>query len=70
MAALSDDVPADVKAKIEAASAAIQAGKMTPFDGPIMAQDGSVKVAEGASMDDGALWKMDFLVKGVTGSLK
>lgn len=70
LTAVSDHVPADVKAKIEAAAAAIQAGKMTPFDGPIMAQDGSVKVAEGASMDDGALWKMDFLVKGVTGTLK
>lgn len=66
---LSDDVPADVKAKIEATAAKIMGGEMTPFDGPIMSQDGSVKVAEGTSMDDGALWSMDFLVKGVKGTL-
>lgn len=66
---MSDDVPADVKATIDAAAASIMAGDMTPFDGPIMAQDGSIKVAEGASMDDGALWGMDFLVKGVKGTL-
>ena len=70
LAPLSADVPADIKAKIEAASAKIQAGTFTPFDGPIVAQDGTVKVAKGASMDDGALWNMDFLVKGVTGTLK
>ncbi len=69
LTSLSDDVPADVQAKIEATAAKIMAGEMTPFDGPIMAQDGSVKVAEGTSMDDGALWGMDFLVKGVKGSL-
>ncbi|MEM6663120.1 MAG: BMP family ABC transporter substrate-binding protein [Pseudomonadota bacterium] len=66
---LSDDVPADVKAQIEAAAAKIMAGEMTPFDGPVTAQDGTIKVAEGASMDDGALWGMDFLVQGVKGTL-
>ncbi|MEL6919463.1 MAG: BMP family ABC transporter substrate-binding protein [Pseudomonadota bacterium] len=66
---LSDDIPADVQAKIEATAAKIMAGEMTPFDGPILAQDGSVAVAEGTSMDDGALWGMDFLVKGITGTL-
>ncbi|MEE4188055.1 MAG: BMP family ABC transporter substrate-binding protein [Roseobacter sp.] len=66
---LSEDIPADVRAQIEAAAAKIMAGEMTPFDGPIMSQDGSVKVAEGETMDDGALWGMDFLVKGVKGTL-
>lgn len=69
LSSLSDDIPADVKVKIEATAAKLMAGEITPFDGPIMAQDGSVKVAEGASMDDGALWGMDFLVKGVKGTL-
>ncbi|MEM7525760.1 MAG: BMP family ABC transporter substrate-binding protein [Pseudomonadota bacterium] len=66
---LSEDIPADVRAKIEAKAAAIMAGETTPFDGPVLAQDGSAKVAEGESLDDGALWSMDFLVKGVKGSL-
>lgn len=69
LSALSDDIPADAKAKIEAAAAKIMAGEMTPFDGPIIAQDGTVKVPEGESLDDGGLWNMDFLVQGVKGTL-
>lgn len=66
---MADDIPADVKAKIAAAAEAIKAGEMTPFDGPIVAQDGTVKVADGESLDDGGLWSMDFLVEGVKGTL-
>lgn len=66
---LSEDIPADVRAKIEETQAAIIAGEFNVFAGPIMAQDGSVKVAEGESMDDGGLWAMDFLVEGVAGSV-
>jgi basic membrane lipoprotein Med (substrate-binding protein (PBP1-ABC) superfamily) len=66
---LSDAVPAAVQAQIAKAAAKIEAGEMTPFDGPIYAQDGTLVVAEGESLDDGALWGMEFLVKGVTGTL-
>ncbi|MEM8537481.1 MAG: BMP family ABC transporter substrate-binding protein, partial [Pseudomonadota bacterium] len=69
LSSLSNDIPDEVKAKIEASAAKIMAGEITPFDGPILAQDGSVAVPEGTSMDDGALWGMDFLVQGITGTL-
>ncbi|MEM8731492.1 MAG: BMP family ABC transporter substrate-binding protein [Pseudomonadota bacterium] len=69
LTALSDDVPADVAAKITETAAAIEAGTFEVFAGPIMAQDGSEVVAEGAVLDDGGLWGMEFLVNGVTGTL-
>ncbi|WP_238547682.1 BMP family ABC transporter substrate-binding protein [Meridianimarinicoccus roseus] len=66
---LSDAVPADVRAQIEDRQAQIIAGTFEVFAGPVVAQDGTVKVAEGAVLDDGGLWSMDFLVKGVSGSV-
>ncbi|MCW5623462.1 MAG: BMP family ABC transporter substrate-binding protein [Burkholderiales bacterium] len=66
---LSAKVPAPVKAKIEDAKAKIIAGKLTPFDGPVLKQDGSTAVAAGASITDEALWSMDYLVKGSIGSM-
>ncbi|WMS44721.1 BMP family ABC transporter substrate-binding protein [Acuticoccus sp. MNP-M23] len=69
IAPLSDAVPADIKAKIEDVAAKMEAGEFSPFDGPITAQDGTVKVAEGETLDDGGLWSMDFLVEGTTGTL-
>lgn len=66
---VSEMVPADVRAMIEEKAAAIKAGTFSPFDGPIHAQDGSVAVAEGTRLDDGGLWSMDFLVRGITGTL-
>jgi len=36
-----------------------------PYDGPVTAQDGSEKVAAGATLDDGSLLGIDWLVQGV-----
>lgn len=69
LAPLSDDIPADVKARIKETATAIEAGTFEVFAGPVMAQDGTEVVAEGAVLDDGGLWGMEFLVKGVTGTL-
>jgi basic membrane lipoprotein Med (substrate-binding protein (PBP1-ABC) superfamily) len=66
---LSGAIPAEVRAMIEEKTAAIKSGDFSPFDGPVYAQDGTLKVAEGARIDDGGLWSMDFLVRGVTGTL-
>ncbi|WP_323771203.1 BMP family ABC transporter substrate-binding protein [Antarctobacter sp.] len=63
-------VPADAAEKIAEARAQIEAGTLSPFEGPIYAQDGSLKVAEGAQMSVEALWGSDFLVQGVQGNLK
>lgn len=67
---VTDAVPPEVKAKIDATRAAIIDGSFDVYSGPIVAQDGSVKVPEGEVMDDGGLWGMDFLVQGVTGSVE
>lgn len=69
LAPLSDKVPEDVRARIEEVRAEIVAGTFSPFDGPIAAQDGTVVVAEGETIDDGGLWAMDFLVEGTVGTL-
>lgn len=66
---LSDDVPADVAARIAETAAAIEAGTFEVFAGPVVAQDGTVVVPEGEVLDDGGLWGMEFLVEGVTGTL-
>jgi len=69
LAPISDAVPAELRERIDAVKAEIVAGEFSPFDGPITAQDGTVVVAEGESIDDGGLWAMDFLVAGTTGTL-
>lgn len=66
---LSDAVPQDVQAKIEDTRAAITAGAFDPFAGPLADQSGEIVVAEGAVLDDGGLWGMEFLVKGTVGTL-
>lgn len=65
---VSDAVPAEVQEKIAETKAAIEAGEFEVFAGPVTAQDGTVKVAEGEVLDDAGLWAMDFLVQGVSGS--
>ena len=69
LAPLSDKIPADIQAKMKATADKIVAGEFSPFTGPIYGQDGAIVVAEGETMDDGALWKMEFLVKGTIGTL-
>ncbi len=69
LAPLTDKVPADVQAKIEEVKKTIIAGEFSPFDGPIFNQAGEEVVATGATIDDGGLWAMDFLVKGTVGTL-
>jgi basic membrane protein A len=69
MAPMGDLVPTEVQAKIADAQAQMAAGSFSPFTGPIKRQDGSEAVAAGTTLDDGALWKMDFLVAGTVGTM-
>ncbi len=48
----------------------IKTSKFDPFTGPMTAQDGSVKVADGKMIGDGDLWNMNYLVSNVKGSMK
>lgn len=69
LAPMNDAVPADVKAKVEAAKGKIKDGSLHPFAGPVVNQDGKEVVAAGGNMSDEDMSKMDFYVKGITGKL-
>lgn len=62
-------VTEETKAKVAAAKQAIIDGKLDPFQGPLYKQDGSLAVAEGKTIDDEALWNMNFFVKGIIGTM-
>lgn len=67
--AISDAVPADVKAEAEAMAAAIGAGTYHPFTGPLNKQDGSVWLKDGEVANDGDLAGMGFYVEGIVGDI-
>ena len=69
MAAMNEKIPADVRAKATQTIADIKAGKLHPFQGPIMNQDGKVMVPAGSVATDKQLLTMDWYVKGVEGKL-
>jgi basic membrane protein A len=66
---LSDAVPADVKAKIEEVKAQMVAGKFSPYDGPVIKQDGSEAVPKGQTIGDDVIWNMNYFVKGAIGTM-
>jgi len=63
------NMPDDVKKAAEAIEAAIIAGKLHPFAGPIKDQSGAVKVKAGETLSDGDLLGMNWYVEGVDGKL-
>jgi len=69
LTALNAAVPQDAKDLVAAKRDAIKSGKLHPFQGPVKDQSGAVKVAEGQTMDDGALLGFKWYVEGVEGSL-
>ena len=62
-------VPEDVAAAAENVKEAIVSGDMHPFQGPLRNQAGEEVVAEGETLDDGALLGMDYYLEGVQGQL-
>jgi basic membrane protein A and related proteins len=67
MAPYGDAVPAEVRKLADDTIAAIKAGTLHPFTGPIKDQSGKERVAAGAVADDGMLLGMDWYVPGVDG---
>jgi simple sugar transport system substrate-binding protein len=63
------NMPDDVKKMADDKVAEIKAGKFFVFTGPIAKQDGSVAVAAGAKLDDGAMLGMNWFVKGIDDKL-
>jgi len=69
LAPFNSAIPEDVVAEARAAEKAIAAGTLHPFQGPIKAQDGTLKAEEGEVLSDEVLLGMDWYVEGVQGSL-
>ena len=65
MAPYGPAVTAEAAAAGDAVREGIIAGTLHPFDGPIENQAGEVVVAEGESLSDEQMLKMDWWVKGV-----
>jgi basic membrane protein A len=68
LAPIAGDVSSDIKDLVAEKKAAIIDGSFHPFAGPINAQDGSVLVADGDTMDDGTMLGLMTFVEGVIGS--
>ena len=66
---ISDVIPADVKAEALAMRDAIADGSYHAFTGSINKQDGSVRLAEGETADDGTLFGINFYVEGIKGDI-
>jgi simple sugar transport system substrate-binding protein len=66
---ISAAVPEPVRKKAEEALAALKAGTLDPFDGPIVDNTGKERLAKGAKPDQAWKDKVDFYVKGVEGKI-
>jgi len=65
LAPLNAAVPADVKKLVAKIEGEMAAGKFSPFQGPVVAQDGTVKVAKGQTMSDKDIDAINYYVQGV-----
>ncbi len=68
-APLSTRIPEDVRKLAEDAIAAISAGSLHPFTGPLNRQDGTPWLAPGEIADDATLLGLNFYVEGIEGEV-
>ncbi len=61
-------VPQEVQDEVLQAGADLDAGNIVVFEGPIVDQNGDVKVAEGEVLTDDLMSSVDWFVQGVIGS--
>ena len=66
---ISDKVPAELKAKVEAAKAGLKDGSLVIWKGPIVENTGKQALAKDAVADDKFLGGINFYVKGVEGKV-
>jgi basic membrane protein A and related proteins len=69
MVSISDKVPADLKAKVEAVKAGLKDGSLVIWKGPITGSDGKEVLAKDALADDKFMGGINFYVKGVDGKV-
>jgi len=67
LAPLGPSVPKDAMPVFDEKKAAILAGKLHPFTGPINDQSGKQKLAAGQTIKEDDLWGMTWYVNGITG---
>jgi basic membrane lipoprotein Med (substrate-binding protein (PBP1-ABC) superfamily) len=64
------EVPQEVQDAVADAQAAIESGDLVVFAGPIVDQDGTVRIAEGEALTPDQMSAVDWFVEGVVGSPK
>ncbi len=69
LVSIADDVPADIKAKVDAARAGLRDGSFVIWKGPIADNKGQTVLAADAVADDKFLTGINFFVKGVEGQV-
>jgi len=69
MVSVADDVPEDVKKKVEGIKAGLKDGSLAIWKGPVLGQDGKEVLAKDAVADDKFLGGVNFYVKGVEGKI-
>ena len=69
LAPLNPAIPKDVRDQVAKLQEGLRTGKVHPFQGPVIAQDGTVKVPAGKTMTDDELGSMSYYVQGVAGVL-
>ncbi len=65
LAPMNKAIPADVRKQVSTLEGQIASGKFSPFQGPVIAQDGTVKVAKGKVMSDKDINAINYYVQGV-----
>ncbi|MEO6410554.1 MAG: BMP family ABC transporter substrate-binding protein [Burkholderiaceae bacterium] len=66
---LADDVPADIKKKVEDVKAGLKDGSFVIWKGPLVGNDGKEMLPAGSNADDKFLGGVKFYVKGVEGKV-
>ena len=66
---VAEDVPADIKTKVEEIKAGLKDGSFSIWKGPIVGQDGKPVLEKDAVADDKFLGSINFYVKGVEGKI-
>ncbi len=70
MGPFGPQVPAEVQDAVNQARADIEAGGIVVFAGPVVDQDGNVKIPEGEVLTPDVMGSVDWFVQGVIGSPK
>ena len=66
---LSDKIPAEVRAKVEAIKGQMKERSFDVFTGPVVDVSGKERLAAGAKADDAWMGAIDFFVQGVEGQI-